>query len=157
VAFQVNPAECWITPVPSSETVVGEPLALLTIEILPLTVPVSVGLNLTTKVMLWVGERVAGVPPPVIEYPCPVRFICEMLTLEFPVFVTVTVCVAELVPVVMFPKLRLVGLIPNMKVAAVPVPLSATGVGDVGASLTMEILPVASPTDTGRKFSVIAV
>ena len=69
----------------------------------------------------------------------------------------VTFCAAEEVPVVMLPKLKLVGLMPRVKVAATPVPLRPTEVGEVGALLTIEMLPDAGPTSVGRKATVIVV
>jgi hypothetical protein len=77
--------------------------------------------------------------------------------LELPVFVIVTFCVAEEVPVVTFPKLNPVGLMPRVRIAAIPVPLSATGGGELGALLAMETLPDTVPTEVGRKVTVIVV
>jgi hypothetical protein len=57
--------------------------------------------------------------------------------------------VAEEVPVVTFPKLKLVGLMPNVSVAAIPVPVRPTDVGEVGALLTNEMLPDVDPTAVG--------
>ena len=71
--------------------------------------------------------------------------------------VIVTFCVAEEVPVVTLPKLRLVGLMPRVRMAAIPVPLRATEVGEVGALLTIEMLPDTVPTEVGRKVTVIVV
>ncbi len=71
--------------------------------------------------------------------------------------VIVTFCVAEEVPVVTFPKLRLVGLMLRVRIAAMPVPLRATEVGEVGALLTIEMLPDAEPITVGRKATVIVV
>ena len=83
--------------------------------------------------------------------------ICEIATFALPVLVMVTFCAAEEVPVVTLPKLRLVGVMPRVKVAAIPVPVRPTEVGEVGASLTIEILPDAGPTTVGRKATVIVV
>jgi hypothetical protein len=69
----------------------------------------------------------------------------------------VTFCDAEEVPVVTFPKLRLAGLMPKVRVAAIPVPLRLTEVGEVGALLTIEMAPDTEPTDVGRKVIIIAV
>jgi hypothetical protein len=80
-----------------------------------------------------------------------------MVTLELPVLVIVTFWAAEEVPVVTFPKLKLVGLMPRVSVAAIPVPLRPTEVGDVGALLTIEMLPDTVPTEVGRKATVIVV
>ncbi len=71
--------------------------------------------------------------------------------------VIVTFCAAEEVPVVTLPKLRLVGLMLRVKVAAIPVPLRPTEVGEVGALLTIEMLPDAEPITVGRKATVIVV
>ena len=67
-----------------------------------------------------------------------------MVILELPVFEIVTVCGADEVAVVMLPKLRLVGLMLSVRVAAIPVPLSVTEVGEVGALLTIEMFPVTA-------------
>ena len=69
----------------------------------------------------------------------------------------VTFCEAEEVPVVTLPKLIVLGLTPRVNVAAIPVPLSPTEVGEVGALLTIEILPDTAPTDVGRNATVIVV
>ena len=57
----------------------------------------------------------------------------------------------------MLPKVNVVGLMLKVSVAANPVPLSATEVGEVGALLTIEMFPVAAPTAVGRKATVIEV
>ena len=46
---------------------------------------------------------------------------------------------------------------PSVSVAAIPAPLRPTEVGEVGALLTMEMLPVAAPTEVGRKATEIVV
>jgi len=151
LAFHVSAAECCTgaTPVPDSDMLPGEPLALLTIEMLPFTSPAAVGPNWTVNVRVCDGVRVTGALPPVIKYPVPVKFIWEIVTLEFPVLVMVAFCEVEVVPVVTLPKLRLVGLMPRVGVAAIPVPVRPTEVGEVGALLTMETLPDIAPTAVG--------
>ena len=69
LAFHVRSTECCTgaTPVPDREIMAGDPVALLTIEILPFTVPAIVGLNWTVSVRFCDGERVTGALPPVIE------------------------------------------------------------------------------------------
>ncbi len=64
-----------------------------------------------------------------------------MLTLELPVLVSVTVCMA-LLPTVTLPKLRLAGLAVSCGVAATPVPLIAMVVGEAGALLTKDTPPL---------------
>ena len=159
LAFQVSATECCpvAMPVPVRETAAGGPLALLTIEIFPFAIPVTFGLNCTDNVRPWDGESVTGALPPVILYPVPLKVICEIVTPELPVFVMVTLCTAEEVPVVTLPKLRFVGVTPRVKVAAIPVPLRLTEVGEVGALLAIEMLPDTPPTTVGRKTTVIVV
>jgi hypothetical protein len=159
LALQLRAAECCteVTPVPDRVTVAGEPVALLTMEMLPFTLPLTVGLNCTVRVRVCAGESVTGVLPPESKKPAPLAVICEMVTLEFPVSVIVTVCSAEDVPVVMLPKLKLAGLMPRVSVAAIPVPFRLTVLGDVGALLTIEMLPEAVPTDAGKKTTLIVV
>ena len=69
LAFQVSATECCTsaTPVPDKEIDAGDPFALLTIEMLPFTVPVTVGLNWVVKVRFCDGESVTGVLPPVTK------------------------------------------------------------------------------------------
>jgi len=69
----------------------------------------------------------------------------------------VTVCGAEDVPTAMLPKLKLIGLMLRVSVAAIPVPLSPTEVGEVGALLMIKMLPDTVPTEVGRKATVIVV
>jgi hypothetical protein len=45
----------------------------------------------------------------------------------------------------------------RVRMAAIPVPLSATKVGEVGALLAIDMLPDAAPTEVGRKAIVIVV
>ena len=78
----------------------------------------------------------------------PVRVIPEIATFEFPVFVTVNPCAAEL-PSVTFPKLKLVGFTLIVYVAAMPVPLNATDAGEFGALLTMDTAPLTFPDPCG--------
>ena len=71
--------------------------------------------------------------------------------------VIVTLCAADEVFVVTFPKLKLPGLIPMVKVAARPVPVRATDVGEDGALLMIETLPDATPTIVGVNAIVMVV
>src|SRR5215468_11819812 len=80
-----------------------------------------------------------------------------MVTLELPVLVMVTVCAAEVVPVVTLPKDRLVGLIPKVSAAATAVPLRLIEVGEAAALLTTEMLPEAGPAEVGAKAALMVV
>src|SRR3989442_1768318 len=119
--------------------IAGEFAALLTTETLPVTLPPPAGVKATIKFVDCPPSRVIGGVRPLVLKPGPETWTWEMLTLELPELVRVTVCV--LLPTVTFPKLRLVGLVVSCKVAATPVRLSASVVGELGASLTSDRLP----------------
>ena len=66
--------------------------ALLVIARLPLTVPAACGANTTLKLgLLWPGSKVKGRLKPFILSPAPVTLACEMVSLEPPVLVSVSV------------------------------------------------------------------
>ena len=99
-------------PVPLRAIVMGDPLALLTIAIEPLALPVAVGTKFTLSVTVSEGLRAAGAVSPVTENPVPLGVILEICTAAFPVFVMAT-CWLEVAPVATLPKLRLVELAVN--------------------------------------------
>ena len=69
LAVQFNSTEYVVgaTPVPERVTEAGEPVALLTIEMLPGSLAAAVGLNMTVRMRFCVGVRVTGALPPVME------------------------------------------------------------------------------------------
>ncbi len=93
---------------------------------------------------------------PLALKPAPVTVTPEMVTLEFPLLVSVTGN-PLLAPTFTLPKLRLVGFAPSRKVAATPVPLSGIVRGEPGASLTKEIEPVTLPAVAGAKAALNVV
>ena len=68
----------------------------------------------------------------------------------------VTLC-DEVLPVFTFPKLRVIGLTERVFVAAMPEPVRAIVVGDVGALLVIERFPDTAPVVVGWKATVIVV
>src|SRR5713226_9305325 len=124
--------------------VAGVLVALLTTETLPVPAPEAVGAKTTLKLAACPAAKVSGGVRPLSLKPLPETVIWEMLTLELPELVSVTVCVA-LLPTVTFPKLRLVGLAVRMEVGATPLPLRVIVVGELEASLTRDRLPVMLP------------
>jgi len=74
----------------------------------------------------------------------------EIVTLEFPVLVTVTVFVEDK-PAFTLPKARLVALNERVCEAATPVPVNAIAVGEFGALLTIDTDPVTLPAEAGLK------
>src|ERR1700733_4011382 len=147
-------ASCACVPVPLKAIVVGEFGALLTIEMLPLTLPADVGANLALNVVLNPAPSVSGVAIPVVLKPAPVTVTAEIVTVALPLFVSVMVC--ELfVPVATLPNAALVGVAASC--ACVPVPLNAIVVGEFGALLTIEMLPLAFPADVGANLALNVV
>lgn len=85
--------------------------------------------------------------------PAPLVVTLEIVMSEFPLFVSVTLS-ESLVFRSTLPKLRLVGLTPSVNVEAVAVPLSGIVIGDPGALLDIETLPVSVPAEVGLKIAL---
>jgi len=83
--------------------------------------------------------------------PAPVTLACEIVTLADPVFERLTDA-DPLLPITTLPKLTAAGAL--AKPGCVPAPLSAIDMGEFGALLEIEILPVALPTDVGENCAV---
>jgi hypothetical protein len=131
---------CGCTPVPESAITSGELAALLTTVKLPARLPVAVGANATRKEVDWPAARLKGSPSAALLNPAPLSVICEMETLEFPVFEIVTVFTA-LVPVVTLPKLSDAGDAESWRFVELPVPASGTTNGEFGVLLISVTLP----------------
>jgi hypothetical protein len=141
--------EIWVcTPVPESAIVSGELAALLTTVILPARLPVVVGANATRKEVDCPPARLKGSPSAALLNPAPLSVICEMETLEFPVFEIVTVRTA-LVPVVRLPKLSDAGDAESWRFVEMPVPASGTTSEEFGALLMSVMLPEKVLADAG--------
>jgi len=113
-----------------------------------------VGVNFTVKVAACPGASVKGVVMPLTVNVAPLRPTDEMLRFAVPVFVTVRVLVL-VVAVVTLPKARLLGLAVSVPTAAVvPLPDTATVVGEFVALLTKLIDPFAVPDVVGANFAV---
>jgi len=102
------------------------------------------------------GVRVVPEVIPLALNPVPETVTLETVTLEFPVFVKVTL-EEPLTPTFTLPKLRLVGFAPSSRVGATPVPLRAIASGEPGALLTIETEPVALPAVVGAKAALNVV
>jgi hypothetical protein len=146
----------WLTrtaPVPESATVSGEFVALLITVTLPGRLPVEVGANMTLKEVDCPAARLSGSAIPLVLNPPPLALICEMETLEFPVFEIVTLCVA-LVPVVRLPKLSAVGDAESWRMVEMPVPASGTASGEFGVLLIKVMLPEKLLAEAGANPTV---
>jgi hypothetical protein len=137
--------------VPESETVAGDPAALLAIEIDPVALPAAAGV----KVVL--NDALAPATTDIGNVPCTAKplpdAVAELIvSVALPEFVNETVCVPVL-PTFTLPKLTLGVPSVNCACPAVPVPLSAIVSGEFGRLLAIEIEPVAAPVAVGANFT----
>ncbi len=93
---------------PDSPTVIVEFAASLKIVIIPVSMPVPVGENLTEKFADWPPISVSGVAMPEIEKSLPCRPIEEITNEAWPLLLSATLLVCE-VPSWTVPKVTLVG------------------------------------------------
>lgn len=135
------------TPVAVMATTVLDPCEVLTVT-LPVTVSAAFGANVRLRVAVCPAVKVIGVVMPLGLTSLALTVICEMLTVEFPTFVIVTLFALEL-PAFTFPKLKLVGEAVMLTEAAVPVPLNTTEFGEFGALLATNTLPARLPAVVG--------
>jgi len=118
----VGLAASWpdVAPVPDSGTFSEALDAFDVIAMLPLTAVPEVGAKTILKVTLWPTLRVVGKVKPLAVKPAPVVLAAEIVTLDPPELVSVSVFVCEL-PTGTLPKARLVGLVASWPdVLAVP-------------------------------------
>src|SRR5258706_3713551 len=134
----------------------GEFGGWLITEMAPLTAPAAVGEKTVLNVVVEPAAIVTGTVRLVTLKPVPEVVIFEILTLVLPVFVSVTVCVL-LLPRFTFPKLRVVALAESCNAPATPVPLIAMVLGELGALLTNETLPVTAPALAGENATLKVV
>jgi hypothetical protein len=92
LAVQLKATECWTatTPVPESEMLIGELLAVLVIATLPDTVLPLEGVNVTVKVAVCPAPTTWLAATPEATKPAPVSVTVEIVTLVFPPLVSVT-------------------------------------------------------------------
>ena|SRR5438874_3766525 len=88
-------------------------------------------------------------PNPLVLNPVPAVVTLEIVTLELPLFVSVTLD-EPLAPRFTFPKLRLVGFAASRRVGVVPVPPREIDRGEPGALLTSETEPLTVPAALGE-------
>ena len=138
-------------PDPDKATTSGEPGALLTIETLPVALPVALGENLAANVVLCPTFNVNGAARPVMLNPVPDALPAEIATLAVPVFVSVTFTDA-LAPTSRLPKLTLVGF--AVRFPCTPVPLSAIETFGSLAVLVIRMFPATAPTVVGANCAV---
>ena len=134
--------------------VAGDPGALLAIEMLPEALPLAVGANFAVNDVLPPAMIVVGMVNPEMLNPAPDAVAADTTVFAFPGLLRVMVAV-PLLPTFTLLKFTLVGLMVNCGWGgAVPVPLSVIVSGELGALLTIEMLPLAAPTIVGANFAV---
>jgi hypothetical protein len=102
---------------------VGEFVALLVTDALPVTIPVPAGANITFRVAVFAGARTVPADTPLGLKPAPELLTFVIVTSELPEFVSVTARVL-LARVLTFPKLKLVGLALSRYVAGFTVSMA---------------------------------
>lgn len=116
----------------------------------PLTAASDVGANVTVNRTDCPGVKVMPLESPLAVNPAPVVVTLEIVTLEFPVFLTDVV--SELVlPAAKLPKERLVGLAPSDRVGADPDPERPITSDEGVPFVARVILPLAGAEEAGVK------
>lgn len=106
------------------------------------------GLNVKFSEAFFPGASVIGVEIPLADISFAFTTTCDRVTLEFPLFVIVTLFELEL-PAFTLPKLRLFGLGDIVTDAEAPVPVTLATFGELGASLEMLTLAPRLPAVVG--------
>ena len=104
------------------------------------------------NVTLWAAPSVNGRVIPLKLNPAPLGVICEIVSADPPEFVSFSAKL-ELLPVVTFPKPRLVGLAVSWP-GVIPVPDSGTFTAELDAFDVMARLPLAVLPDVGAKVTL---
>jgi hypothetical protein len=112
-----------VTPIPDSEMLEGELVALLLTVILPVAAPFAEDANVEVSVVVCPGARVMPLAPVELK-PAPATITCAIVTLEFPALVMVMFWVV-LLDTFTFPKFKLLTLELSNRVAAVEVVVTA--------------------------------
>lgn len=138
-----------------TETTALEPCELETVTF-PVTDSALFGAKVTFIAALIPAPSVKGVVMPLALTSLALTAIWEIVRLEFPLFVIVTLF-EPVLPAAIFPKLTLDGLADMVTEAVVPVPLRATELGELGALLAMLTFPLSEPAVVGANCAVNVV
>jgi hypothetical protein len=139
-----------VVPSPDREIDAGEFVALLATVTMPGKIPAATGENVASRVADCPGAKIKPAETPLAEKRAPDTLTFDTVTLEFPAFVRVTPNTL-LFPIRTFPKLKLDVLVVRSAVAAIPVPLKETVLGELEMSLFTETLPDNAPATFGEK------
>jgi hypothetical protein len=111
------------------------------------------GENAASNVADCPGARINPAEKPLSENCAPETTTLATVTLEFPAFVSVTLN-ALLFPTCTFPKFSREAFVVRSAVAAIPVPLTETVLGELETSVMTEILPDTAPATLGEKITL---
>ena len=125
-------------------------MALLTTVTLPGKLRENLGENVASNVADCPGARIKPAETPLAEKNAPGTSTFDTVTLEFPAFARVTLK-ALLFPTETFPKFKVDVLEVRNAVAAIPIPLKETVLGELEMSLMTETLPDKAPAAFGKK------
>jgi hypothetical protein len=139
-----------VTPVPDSPTFSEGFDAVLVMATLPVTAPAALGVKVAVKLVLSPAPSVSGVETPLKLKPVPLADICEIVTPELALFVSVIVC-AWLFPNWTLPNATLAGFAPSDP-AASPDPVRARFT--VAMLLANATPPLALPAACGANVTV---
>ena len=145
--------EAVCVPAPEREIVAGEFVALLATVTLPDKLPAAAGENVASNVADCPGDRTRPAETPPSEKCAPEALTFDTVTLEFPAFVSVTLNML-LFPIATFPKFKLEVLMVRTAVAAIPVPLKETVLGELETSIMTDTLPDKAPGAFGEKITL---
>jgi hypothetical protein len=143
-------------PVPETEMLIGEFVALLVTVTVPETAAVDAGVNLTVSAAVCPAPIVCPADTPDELNPAPVALTVPIITVELPLFVSVTGC-ELLLPIATLPKIKLVELALSDIVDETPVPESGIAVGELAALLNSVIEPETEPAPVGANATLKVV
>ena len=135
------------TPVPDRAMVIGEFLALLVIVRLPAKFPVVKGVNVARTEVNCLGPTTRPEALPLAVNPAPETETPEIITLDHPVFVSITVCTALLASPV-WPKFKLLTLATSGDADPPTVGEDDTATLQMLSAPAELITPTVSSTDT---------
>jgi len=138
-----------LVPVPVSVTVCGLPVALSVNVIVPVRVPVTVGLNVIENTHGSASTAMLGHCASVAPAKSPLVVILVNVNGFPPVFDTVTICAGLVVPTAWLPNVNDVGVIPIVVLLLVPVPAKITDCGLPVALSVNVIAPERVPVAVG--------
>jgi hypothetical protein len=130
---------------------VGESVALLLSEAVPLNVPIAVGAKVTLKEVLWPALSVSGKLRSPSLKPVPEMLALEIVTAAVPVLVMITENTV-LCPTSVLPKFSLFGL--SARVIVTPVPARRSVLSESVALPLSETVPLKVPVVVGAKVTL---